>query len=468
MAEPIGRPIWPILTEQMGMDIAKQVQLKELRGNLSFDLIGWLSLVAATIYIGITFWPLISNGLLSAWLILQTLTLIGWAVSMFRRNSERLTDSAYMQRWHWHSMAGAVQINALIGVSVWLLLPAAPPQLVDTLIILYCWYILTFSLVSNEGVNRVRWTLWLVGGSLATYLLLYPPHGGRIVAVVVLLMGITSSLLQRLVRQSVVRATIQQIKAEKTQAQLAIALTEVSDQRDARARFMASISHDLQQPLQAAQMLFEIACDPADAKSRGIAEDGREAFASMRNLIEQMLEFMRLSAQRPGAAVRSVVTVDQALSGLRARYRFREGGGVELRWLPCSVQICVNLDHFHRVIGNLLDNALRHADARRILIGARRHAGSIDLWIIDDGVGIPGELRSTLFDPYVRGSKPGAADAGFGLGLASAKVLAEAMGAALSAGPSVGRGASFKLTLPLIDQHPSMPREDLPEPCYAA
>ena len=450
------------------MDIAEQVQLKELRGSLSFDLIGWLSLVAATIYIGFEFWPHVSTGLLSTWLMLQGLTLVGWAVSLFRRESERATDPEYMKRWHLHSMAGAVQMNALVGISVWLLLPAAPPQLIDAQIVLYCWYILTFSLVANEGISRVRWTLWLVSGSLAVYLLLHPPHGGRIVAAVVVLMGLSASLLQRLIRRSVVRATVQQIKAENAQAQLAIALTEVSDQRDARARFMASISHDLQQPLQAAQMLFEIACDPTDAKSRAIAEDGRAAFASMRNLIEQMLEFMRLSAQRPGAAVRSVVTVDQAFTALRARYRFREGGGVQLRWLPCSVPICVNLDHFHRVIGNLVDNALRHAHARRILIGTRRHASSIDLWVIDDGVGIPSELRSTLFDPYVRGFRPGGDEAGFGLGLASAKVLAEAMGAVLSVGPAFGTGASFKLTLPRVLPIPEMSREDVPEPCYAA
>ena len=282
------------------------------------------------------------------------------------------------------------------------------------------------------------------------------------------LVGLSASLLQRLIRRSVVRATIQQIKAETAQAQLAIALTEVSDQRDARARFMASISHDLQQPLQAAQMLFELSCDPGETKSSGIAEDGRTAFASMRNLIEQMLEFMRLSAQRPAAAVRSVVTVDQAFEALRARYRLREGGGVRLRWLPCSVPICVNLDHFHRVIGNLVNNALRHAHARRILIGTRRHASSIDLWVIDDGVGIPSEFRSTLFDPYVRGLRPGGGEAGSGLGLASAKVLAEAMGASLTVGPASGRRVSFKLMLPMVGQDPTMSREDVPEQCYAA
>ena len=450
------------------MDIAEHVQLKELRNHLSFDLVGWLSLVAATIYIGIEFSPYAPTALLSAWLVLQTITLVGWAVSMFRRQSEQLTDPEYLKRWHRHSMAGAVQMNVLIGVSVWLLLPAAPPELVDAQIVLYCWYILTFALIANEGVDRVRWTLWLVCGSLAAYLLLHPPHGGRIVAGVVVLMGLTAALLQRLIRGSVVRAMIQQIKAETAQTQLAIALTEVSDQRDARARFMASISHDLQQPLQAAQMLFELACDPADPKSRGIAQDGHAAFASMRNLIEQMLEFMRLSAQGSSASVQSVVTVDQALSALRARYRLREGGGVKLRWPPCSVPICVNLDHFHRVIGNLVDNALRHANARRILIGTRRRASTVDLWVIDDGVGIPAELRSTLFEPYVRGLRPGGDEAGFGLGLASAKVLAEAMGAALSVEPAFGRGTAFKLTLPRVDPDPAMPREDAHEPCYAA
>ena len=356
MAEPIGRPNWPILTEQVQVDIAEHVQLKELRNHLSFDLVGWLFLVAATVYMGVEFSPFVSTGLLAAWLLLQAATLV----------------------------------------------------------------------------------------------------------------GLSASLLQRLIRRSVVRATIQQIKAETAQAQLAIALTEVSDQRDARARFMASISHDLQQPLQAAQMLFELSCDPGETKSSGIAEDGRTAFASMRNLIEQMLEFMRLSAQRPAAAVRSVVTVDQAFEALRARYRLREGGGVRLRWLPCSVPICVNLDHFHRVIGNLVNNALRHAHARRILIGTRRHASSIDLWVIDDGVGIPSEFRSTLFDPYVRGLRPGGGEAGSGLGLASAKVLAEAMGASLTVGPASGRRVSFKLMLPMVGQDPTMSREDVPEQCYAA
>lgn len=450
----------------MQLDIAEGVTLKELRNSLPFDLVGWLSLVAATVYMGVAFAPYAHGGLLTAWLAVLGTGLAGWGLSMLQRRSMPMSDLDFLRRWHGFSMAGAVQMNVLIGLSVWLLLPAAPPQLVDAQIVFYCWYILTFALVANEGVDRVRWTLWLVSGSLAAYLLIYPPHGGRIVGLVVIAMGLTAALLQRLIRRSVVRATIQQIKAETAKSELALALGQVSAQRDARARFMASVSHDLQQPLQAAQMLFELACDPADSSSPAIARDGRAAFASMRGLIEQMLEFMRLSAQRPSAATRQLMTVDEALEPVRARYRWRECGTVSLRWLPCSARISVNPEQLHRVIGNLIDNALHHAQADRIVIGARRRAGTIELWIIDDGVGIPDELLPTLFEPYVRGTRPERAETGFGLGLASAKLLAEASGGTLSLGQSKARGTWFKLILPRHKREPALP-VDVPAPCYA-
>ena len=69
-------------------------------------------------------------------------------------------------------------------------------------------------------------------------------------------------------------------------------------------------------------------------------------------------------------------------------------------------------------------------------------------WEIYDGRGIPPELLPTLFDPSVRSVADETGHRGFGLGLATAQVLAEATGGVLVLQPVRPRGAWFRLQLP--------------------
>jgi len=83
-----------------------------------------------------------------------------------------------------------------------------------------------------------------------------------------------------------------------------------------------------------------------------------------------------------------------------------------------------------------------------VLIGARRQAGRVRLWVIDDGVGICEADAPRLFEDYVQGSNHGdEVRGGFGLGLASARRMARLMGGGVGLEPKWLNGSAFWLEL---------------------
>lgn len=378
----------------------------------------------------------------------------------------QVLDHHVMTFWS-RSRFGVVAINGWIAAAVWVMLPGAPVEMVDTFVALYAWYILTFALVANEAVASVRWTILLVVASVVGFLSINPPHGQWAIAVIVTLMGLSAMGLQQLIRRATVQATVAQIKAEEAQSELAAALAQVSAQRDARARFMASVSHDLQQPLQAAQMMFELACRENTDGAARIAVSGRAAFSSVGALLEQMLDFMRLSSGKL-SSVAQRQTVSSALTLLMEQYRIARAGAPQIRFVHSSAVIEVDPLQLHRAVGNLIENAIHHGRAARVLVGVTRRTATVNLWVIDDGVGVSPELLPTLFEPYVSGAQSSSTHVGFGLGLASAHVLAEAMGGSLSLNSEARRGAAFCLQLPAAPATQPSARNEEPDECRAA
>ncbi len=101
-----------------------------------------------------------------------------------------------------------------------------------------------------------------------------------------------------------------------------------------------------------------------------------------------------------------------------------------------------------RVIGNLLDNAQRHAEAR-ITATVRMTADGVLLCVDDDGPGVPEAERDRVFERFVRlDDARSRDDGGAGLGLAIARDVARRHGGDLTAGQAPGGGARFTLRLP--------------------
>ena len=122
--------------------------------------------------------------------------------------------------------------------------------------------------------------------------------------------------------------------------------------------------------------------------------------------------------------------------------------GVEVHALPSRLEARADPALTERALGNLVANSLRHAKARRVLVGARRRAGRVRRWVIDDGVGIAPADAPRLFEDYVQGSNHGdEIRGGFGLGLSSARRMAGLMGGDVGLDAKWTAGSAFWLEL---------------------
>ena len=104
-----------------------------------------------------------------------------------------------------------------------------------------------------------------------------------------------------------------------------------------------------------------------------------------------------------------------------------------------------------QVMGNLLDNALRHSpQGGTVTVRANEVADSVQVDVVDQGPGLNSEELSLVFERFYRGDKARArATGGAGLGLAIVKQLVEAHGGKVWAQSGEDGGATFSFTLPL-------------------
>jgi signal transduction histidine kinase len=253
---------------------------------------------------------------------------------------------------------------------------------------------------------------------------------------------------RRLIRRAVVAAIEARIRSEAAEAATRSALAAAEAARDAKTRFIASASHDLQQPLQAAALFFENAVATGDAAARTRAVAGaRTAFASTQGLIRQMLDHLKLEA----GAVRAradTVSLGPLIAAVAAEHEpAARAAGMRLIALPSQLAVTADEALLRRALGNLVANAVRHAQGERVLVGARASGGTVTLWVIDDGRGVGVSDAARLFEDYAQGSD-NATRGGFGLGLASVRRSARLMrGDALLDARWTG-GAAFGVTLP--------------------
>jgi two-component system OmpR family sensor kinase len=113
-----------------------------------------------------------------------------------------------------------------------------------------------------------------------------------------------------------------------------------------------------------------------------------------------------------------------------------------------------NPDELHRMVANLLENAVRHTpDGTRVTITVTREDGWARLDVCDDGPGIPPGMEEQVFGRFVRGTGPAdrAAGDGTGLGLAIVEAVATSHGGEAEAGSSPHGGARFTVRLPALD-----------------
>jgi signal transduction histidine kinase len=328
--------------------------------------------------------------------------------------------------------------NVLLAGAFWLWMPYADEGVVMACIVCQVCTVTVYIMTTIEpppSHGRVVVTPLFLPISIGVYLLVFRLPYSIALSVFIFSFALTIMVLQRFVQQAVDDTFLARQAAET-------ALVQVAAERDAKTRFLASASHDLGQPLQAARLSFDQALRSPDATRRErAAKRVAWSFDTMEQLLRQMLDHLRLES---GAIQPQIQTVPL---GPAARL-----AGVDLHVMPSRLRVAADPSLVERALGNLVANAIRHSKGRRVLVGARLRQGRARLWVIDDGVGVAAADAPRLFEEYAQGSNHGdEIRGGFGLGLASARRMANLMGGEVALEAKWLNGSAFWLELPLAD-----------------
>ncbi len=430
--------------ERAAPDVGAAVRAAESRSAAVLSIVGMAIMGVVLFFIQTVFDPIVRPAWrLDAWMIYMLAVVGFWAAAMLGFLLRRPDDAEMARLWSPIGRAAQTGLNIGIALCPWVLLPAADPALRSLMIVLLVWFVATEVMTSSQATAVPVWeVVMLMGSTIAFVLWSGQPYAG-VLAFFLAMIGLTMLGLRSLVRQTAVRAIEAKILSER-----AAAITRA--ERDAKTRFIAAASHDLQQPIQAASLFFEqaLAGEPAASERATAIAGARAAFASTQALIGDMLDHLRLEAGATAARAERVALGPLIAAVATEQAPAARAAGLRIIAMPSRLAATADPQLLRRALGNLVANAVRHAGGERILIGARGAGATVTLWVIDDGVGIAAADAAVLFDDYAQGRSPGGHRGGFGLGLASARRSLALMGGAAAHHPRWESGAAFSLTLP--------------------
>ncbi|HEV7128234.1 MAG TPA: hybrid sensor histidine kinase/response regulator, partial [Ktedonobacterales bacterium] len=246
-----------------------------------------------------------------------------------------------------------------------------------------------------------------------------------------------------------VNETLELRVAERTRA-LAAASAEAQAATEAKSRFLAAVTHDLMQPLHAAQLFAHALTERGADAVTGNHLNG--ALAATEGLLAGLLDIARLEGGRLHPQPRDF-PLAEVLDPLAAEFRaIARDRGVRLDVVGSRAWVRSDPQLLRRVLQNFLSNALRYAEHGRVLLGARRHGAQLRVEVWDTGPGVaPGE-QQLIFQEFRRGSAAGGQ--GLGLGLSIAQRMAGLLDHPLGLRSWPGRGSVFHLDLPLAQAAP--------------
>lgn len=292
-----------------------------------------------------------------------------------------------------------------------------------------------------------------------------PFVGATLAILSVLCMALVAHFSRWMDRDQDARSRVAGLLEQVAQRRLELQEAEIN-----RSRFLASISHDLRQPMHAINLY--IGSIERSMLSAQQAPDERERSAESLLRLKQSVSYMNdifdslLDVSQLDTGVLQVSSVRiralpfcQRLLEQHARTVEELGLRLELR-AEGAEQLFMQTDTrlLERVVRNFLSNAIRYTRKGGIRLRISRHGSLCRISVADTGVGIPAAMKKKIFDEFMQiDPTPGALlNKGVGLGLSIARRLAARIGAQISLHSYVGIGSVFSIDVPLAASAPSM------------
>ncbi|MGF1453680.1 MAG: ATP-binding protein [Opitutales bacterium] len=233
---------------------------------------------------------------------------------------------------------------------------------------------------------------------------------------------------------------------------------ELARANNARAEFIASVSHEIRNPMNGILGLAEMLLKhPQQTQNPRTLQSLVNTVRLLTDIIDGILDLSSIDARRISLK-RETVHPAEVLDDLVEIYQplavARQLNLVSENLLERDFTILSDASRIRQILGNLLSNAIKYSEAGTIRISAEAlqadvGMANLEFAVADEGPGIPEAMRESIFARFNRGPQSASEHAeGVGLGLALARELAQALGGELTLDSSYKTGARFSFRLP--------------------
>ena len=235
-------------------------------------------------------------------------------------------------------------------------------------------------------------------------------------------------------------------------------LRQRKDQAEAayrvKSRFLAAASHDLRQPAHALGLFVaRLTQLPHDAQTSGLVSQVDASVRALQEMLDAFFDYSRLDA--PSMELRQTAfPVNQILDQLRTSFEvMATNKGLRLRIQPSSLWLHSDPVLLHRVLLNLVSNAVQHTQRGSVLVVCRplHEQPLARIEVLDSGIGIALEHQEKVFDEFFQIDNPQRDRAkGLGLGLSLVARACDLLGHRLTLRSGLGCGTRFTLAVPCV------------------
>lgn len=387
-----------------------------------------------------------------------TIRVISWAslLTLALFNGIRLARS-YEAR----QRAGTTAINSLIrriqtntaltagmwGASSWFLLPASDLEH-ETILVLGIGLVI---LVSTA--NRAAYVPWLrymavtASTTFATGLVALPGALHLYLGLAFFVFGPVLALFSRAQSNALHKERELNIEIERL-------LHIAEEATKSKQNLLASVSHDLRQPLHAlVHYVAHLDRVSTDASLRPTVDRIRVSVDAMATLLDAVLDFSRMTSGALQLRLEPVAvrTCLDKLENQLLPFALEKDIAFEVN--PCDAHVLTDEALFERVVRNLAQNAIRYTAVGRVVIRAKELATVVRIVVSDSGIGIPKGEIVRIFDAYHQlGNPERNRERGLGLGLAIVRELTTLLQIRVRVRSRLDHGTTFVLDVPKSDE----------------
>ena len=241
---------------------------------------------------------------------------------------------------------------------------------------------------------------------------------------------------------------------------LELAKAEADEANLSKTRFLAAASHDILQPLNAARLYVTSLMERQGEREEGRDENRLVAnvdasLEAVEEILGALLDISRLDAGAMKPEI-SAFPIGELFRQLEVEFApLARAKGLRMDFVPCSLSVASDRRLLRRLLQNLVSNAVKYTPHGRVLVGARRRGGRLEIGVYDTGVGIPSSQERAIFREFHRLDQGSNVARGLGLGLSIVERIAKVLDHGVEVRSTLGRGSHFMVDVPLTEAVPS-------------